>query len=56
MEAIQLVRPGCQTVVIAAIEMVEKLHKFFPDAVVKPAEPYEDEDVCLHDVWSVGRR
>lgn len=47
MEAIQRVRPGYQTVAIAAVEIVEKLHQLFPDAVVKPAEPYEDEDVCL---------
>lgn len=47
MEAIQMVRPGYQTVAIAAVEIVEKLHQLFPGAVVKPAEPYEDEDICL---------
>ncbi len=44
---IPIVRPGYQTVAIAAVEVVEKLHQLFPDAVVKPSEPYEDEDMCL---------
>jgi len=34
-------------VAIAAIELVEKLHCLVPSAVVKPSEPYEDEDICL---------
>jgi hypothetical protein len=42
-----LVRPGHQTVAIAAVELAEKLHHLFPKAVVKPSEPYEDEDICL---------
>jgi len=47
MEATQLVRPGYQTIAIAVAELVEKLHQLFPGAVVKPSEPYEDEDICL---------
>lgn len=47
MEAIHLVRPGHQTVAIAAVALVEKLRHLFPQAVVKPSEPYEDEDICL---------
>lgn len=47
MEATQMVRPGCQTVAIATVELVEKLHLLLPGAVVKPSEPYEDEDICL---------
>jgi hypothetical protein len=46
MEATQI-RAGCQTVAIATVELVEKLHQLLPDAVVKPSEPYEDEDICL---------
>lgn len=47
MEATQLVRPGYQTIAIAITELVEKLHQLFPKAVVKPSEPFEDEDICL---------
>jgi hypothetical protein len=47
MEATQIVRPGYQTIAIATVELVKKLHQCLPDAVVKPSEPYEDEDVCL---------
>jgi hypothetical protein len=32
---------------MAAVELVETLHRLFPDAVIKPSEPFEDEDVCL---------
>ena len=47
MEATQLVRPGYQTIAIAITELVEKLHQLWPSAVVKPSEPFEDEDICL---------
>ena len=47
MEATTLVRPGHQTVAIAAVELADKLRSLFPQAVVKPVEPYEDEDICL---------
>ena len=47
MDTTQLVRPGHQTVAIAAVELAERLHHLFPKAVVKPSEPYEDEDICL---------
>jgi hypothetical protein len=53
MEATQIVRPGYQTVAIATVELVEKIHQLFPEAVVKPSEPYEDEDICLtiYGLW-----
>jgi hypothetical protein len=47
MDTTPLVRPGHQTVAIAAVELTETLHQLFPEAVVKPSEPYEDEDICL---------
>ena len=47
MEATRLVRPGYQTIAIAIAELVEKLHQLLPGAVIKPSEPYEDEDICL---------
>lgn len=47
MKPTSLVRPGHQTVAIAAVELAETLHHLFPKAVVKPSEPYEDEDICL---------
>ena len=47
MATTSLVRPGYQTVAIAAVELAEQLHHRFPQAVVKPSEPYEDEDICL---------
>jgi hypothetical protein len=47
MDTTQLIRPGHQTVAIAAVELAERLHHLFPKAVVKPSEPYEDEDICL---------
>ena len=47
MKATQLVRPGYQTIAIAIAELVEKLHQLLPGVVVKPSEPYEDEDICL---------
>jgi hypothetical protein len=43
----QSVKPRCQTVAIATVELVETLHQLFPDAIIKPSEPFEDEDVCL---------
>ena len=47
------VKPRCQTVAIATVELVETLHQSFPDAVIKPSEPFEDEDVCLtvYGLW-----
>jgi hypothetical protein len=47
MDTTPLVRPGHQTVAIVAVELTETLHHLFPEAVVKPSEPYEDEDICL---------
>ena len=47
MDARPLIRPGHRTVAIVAVELVEQLHRLFPRAVVKPSEPYEDEDICL---------
>ena len=47
MDMIHVVRPGHQTVAIVAVELAEQLHHLFPKAVVKPSEPYEDEDICL---------
>ncbi|MGH8058513.1 MAG: hypothetical protein ACREOH_14955 [Candidatus Entotheonellia bacterium] len=47
MDTTHVVRPGYQTVAIAAVELAEQLHHLFPEAVVKPSEPYEDEDICL---------
>jgi len=47
METTPWVRPGHQTMAIVAVELPEKLHHLFPKAVVKPSEPYEDEDICL---------
>jgi len=47
MEATQMVRPGYQTVAIAVVELVEKLQQLLPGVVMKPSEPYEDEDICL---------
>jgi hypothetical protein len=51
----QIVKPRCQTVAIATVELVETLHQLFPDAVIKPSEPFEDEDVCLtvYGLWDV---
>jgi hypothetical protein len=51
----QSVRPRCQTVALATVELVETLHQILPDAVIKPAEPFEDEDVCLtvYGRWDV---
>lgn len=46
-KATQLVRPGYQTIAIAVTEVVEKLHQLLPGAVIRPSEPYEDEDICL---------
>jgi hypothetical protein len=48
-----LVKSRCQTVAIATVELVETLHQSFPDAVIKPSEPFEDEDVCLtvYGLW-----
>ena len=48
-----IVKPRCQTVAIATVELVETLHQRFPDAVIKPSEPFEDEDVCLavYGLW-----
>ena len=48
-----LVKSRCQTVAIATVELVETLHQRFPDAVIKPSEPFEDEDVCLtvYGLW-----
>ena len=50
------VKPQCQTVVIATVELIERLHQSFPDAVIKPAEPFEDEDLCLtvYGPWDIG--
>ena len=47
------VKPRCQTVALATVELVETLHQRFPDAVIKPSEPFEDEDVCLtvYGLW-----
>src|SRR3989442_7636621 len=49
------VKPRCQTVALATVELVETLHQSFPDAVIKPSEPFEDEDVCLtvYGLWDV---
>ena len=47
MEATPVVRCGHQTVAIVAVELVEKLHRLLPSGMVKPSEPYEDEDICL---------
>jgi len=47
MDTTHMVRPGHQTVAIAAVELAEQLHHLFPEAVVNPSEPYEDEDICL---------
>ena len=49
------VKPRRQTVAIATVELVETLHQSFPDAVIKPSEPFEDEDVCLtvYGLWDV---
>jgi hypothetical protein len=49
------VKPRCQTVAMATVELVEALHQIFPDAVIKPSEPFEDEDVCLtvYGRWDV---
>jgi len=54
MEA-HIVKPRCQTVAIATVELVETLHQILPDAVIKPSEPFEDEDVCLtvYGLWDV---
>jgi len=51
-----LVKPRCQTVAIATVELVETLHQSFPDAVIKPSEPFEDEDVCLtvYGLWDIA--
>jgi hypothetical protein len=51
----QSVKPRCQTVVIATVELVETLHQLFPDAVLKPSESFEDEDVCLtvYGLWGI---
>ena len=51
----QIVKPRCQTVAIATVELVETLHRILPDAVIKPSEPFEDEDVCLtvYGLWDV---
>ena len=48
-----LIKSRCQTVAIATVELVETLHQSFPDAVIKPSEPFEDEDVCLtaYGLW-----
>jgi hypothetical protein len=48
-----IVKRRCQTVAIATVELVETLHQSFPDAVIKPSEPFEDEDVCLtvYGLW-----
>jgi hypothetical protein len=53
MEATQVIRTGHRTVAIAAVTLVETLHSLFPGAIVKPSEPYEDEDICLtvYDPW-----
>ena len=53
MEATHMVRCGYQTVTIALVELVEKLHRLLPGAVLKPSEPYEDEDICLtvYGLW-----
>jgi len=50
-----IVKPRGQTVAIATVELVETLHQIFPDAVIKPSEPFEDEDVCLtvYGRWDV---
>src|SRR5207247_1976206 len=50
-----IVQPRCQTVAIATVELVETLHQSIPDAVIKPSEPFEDEDVCLtvYGLWDV---
>ena len=50
-----LVKPRCQTVAIATVELVETLHQSFPEAVIKPSEPFEEEDVCLtvYGLWDV---
>ena len=42
-----IVKPRGQTVAIATVELVETLHQIFPDAMIKPSEPFEDEDVCF---------
>jgi len=47
MEATHMVRPAYQTVAIATVELVEKLHHLLPGVVVQSSEPYEDEDICL---------
>jgi hypothetical protein len=51
----QILKPRCQTAAIAMVELVETLHQIFPDAAIKPSEPFEDEDVCLivYGLWDV---
>ena len=47
MDTTPLLRPSHQTAAIAAVELAERLYHLFPKAVVRPSEPYEDEDICL---------